>query len=326
MLTTPARIPKVKEGLKLKTAVLTTFDLDMDALHVLLEDENIPEKYIVFYGGGAFIDGTFHKNLVADCTFPSGIPNYPVTITHGKVWLFEYEDKEGALSYHLIIHSANISGHDAIEIGVELKGTPSEKPPLCNKGISEYFSALTEHMHPDTANYAEKKDRMLELLSRLKNVSFSVAEGFKTDRFRLVSLGTGLPMLNTINNSIFSMCSSYDEFVIAAPIIDHKLLELAKKGAGESGRIIVVTNPSTIEDQLNRGVSGIEFRMPKSGRYVHAKLYLRRLGDRIDLYTGSMNPTVFSVNHNIEMMIHLINPKGIHSLDEFLFEFFGELI
>ena len=318
----PISIPQIPEGSDLVNAVLTTFDLDMNTLEELLKNERSPEKYLVFYGGGSFTFCEHLKDLVIDCTFPSEDPAYPVTITHAKVWLFEYQDKAGNYSYHLMIHSRNITSQNNIEIAVHLTGHPGKDEAPSSYGLIQFMEALTEHMRDDTASYEHKKERLLALTKRLENAIFSISDKWQTPDFKVVSLGTGFPLLSTMNNSIFSLCSSYDELVICAPLMDHKLIKKAQEGMHENGRLIIVTNHESIEDQKSRGLANVTFLTLKSGRYIHAKFYLRRLGDRFDLYLGSMNPTIFSVYQNLEMMVHLKNPHGITSTMGFLEDFF----
>ena len=327
--------PVLPENYKLNIAIVTTYDVEVDVLKKMLAGQRDKDRFLIFYGGGDFLEGPAGQkreevlqSQIIDITLPSGNPDYPLVINHGKVWLFEYISETGDYEYRLVIGSRNISSFENLEIGVMLRSVPCKEDDQRALWLMSYLEAITDCMNEKDTGQLKygTTDKVLELNKRLEKVSFAIDGKWESDDYRIVTLFPGAMLINRINNSIFAMCRDYDELVICSPFIDYKLLQMSLSGKRENGRVVVISN-KTVIDEL-KAVAGnsscIVFLMPGNKKYVHAKFFLRRREDRFDLYLGSMNATGHGLNQNYEVMIHINDPAGVSSADEFIYDVIGE--
>ncbi|MBQ2070454.1 MAG: hypothetical protein II467_05950, partial [Bacilli bacterium] len=80
-----------------------------------------------------------------------------------------------------------------------------------------------------------------------------------------------------------------------------------------------ITQPLTAADMIKKGVTNVNYVLPKGDRYIHAKVFLCKSSDgEYDLYAGSMNLTEYAYSKNDEFMVKVKRIKPIENVSSFL--------
>ena len=324
-------IPDSPSGYHLEEAVLTTFDLDMDTLQNLIGPDREAEKFIVFRGDGLFSDSSGSQTVadslvdqIVKAAWPVSEQGFPEAFFHAKVWLFEYQNISRDRLWHLIIHSSNIHPYNNLETGLVFTGTDTGEAQFATEPLRALFQNLLQFITDDIPKAEEKRERLDNLICRLETVcfqpyipsSFSPVQQAALSCKRIFFNG---PFCN--GNTFFD--EPYDEMLAVSPVItSERLLTLADKAAS-GGRCVVLTNPETAGKVLSESIPNVCWLVfSPQDPFVHAKLFLRRQGEKWDLFCGSMNLTEYAMDRNIEFMVHLESP-AVNSIESFLAAFAG---
>ncbi len=308
------------EGTVLQAALLTTFDLDVSLLSALPTDPASAKRILVFHGDGRLQDCAaddplqeLKRSMLIPVIFPPGENGWPKAHAHGKIWLFAFSDPDGTLQYRLSVHSRNLYIDDNLENQVIFSGRDVGLPQSKTKPLADYLAALrpfTEQVEP---NRQEKLLLLDGLIAALSTVRLEPLPAYACEDYELIG--------PRMNGAAF-LRQGYDEILIICQRIQHGGLSLITKAGNPGSQCTAVSNLSSIRELLAEGpVEPLLLPQSKEGKYVHAKIFLIRRGDRWDLYSGSMNLTAFAVRRNMEFMVHLKNPAFIRSGAGFLSAF-----
>ncbi len=303
--------PELPEGYSLKQALLTTYDFDWETLKSLPIDLQQPEKYLIFFDN---TQTDLSENVTEYIPFrkmlvKTSSDEKKAAAVHGKIWLFLYESASGSRKWHLIIHSTNISCYDNLEIKAELTGTETDRIQPKNGPLIDYLRELTEYLPPEGTD-DEKRLRFDQIISGLEKVQFTPLQEYACeDHDFLIPRTDGAAFL----------FQPYDELLVVSPFIQREELNGLIECGRENASCTVLSNVETIRCILKEGPAAarlIPFGDLK--HFVHAKVYLRRIGTKWELCLGSMNLKATSMRSNLEIMVRMVNPQRINSIPGFL--------
>ncbi len=287
-------------------AVLTTFDFDMDSFRAEAGEEK--DNYIVFRGDGLYQNKDNETAGIVQISFPSDESKWPERYFHPKVSIYRYFKENSRPLYRLRIGSKNLYPFDNIETSVCFEGQRAEKTIEKNRPLIDFLAFLIRAL-PDGSS---KKGQLQQLAEEIEQVDFRLLPPFGSEQYEFVFQGIDRsPMFE----------GGFDELLVLSPSIDIDELKRISASAGPNARIAVVSKPATLLDLVDKDASNIELLNLPLDKYLHAKLYLLRFGNRFDLFLGSMNLTRFAVHKNVEAMVYLRDVKGIESTTSFLSDF-----
>ena len=287
-----------KENFRLNTAILTTFDFEPNTFFSLPFTMEEFHRFLVFCGEGMEqYDDPPEESEAYACLNRIRIPvqfdKRPDGLSsgylHGKIILQEYTDETGQYFYHLVIQSANLTGHDNLETVVEYTGKRAGSVQEKTKPLIQYLQDLSAYI-PENAEFEERGEQMERLIRHLSYVCFEPVHECQND-------GWSFLYGNAIRETLFQPC---DEMIAVCPFIQDSVLEQLKAAAG---KLTVVSGTPMIMSLLKQGITDVEF-VPVSPKktYLHAKLYLRRTGSSWQIVSGSANLTEYSLTRNMEFM------------------------
>lgn len=309
------KLPDIPINYHLKKAFLSTFDLDENILKELIDINDI-DKYLIVRGDGEYISLDDNNSPIKD-----RIVNVFYELTnkklknnkyqaekyyHAKIWLFIYENDEKNIISKLIIQSKNIYPYDSIETSINLIGHKVDNVCEKNTPLINYFNALLGFTIDD-----EKIEFIKYLIDVIKYQSFILEDNqYEADDFEIIT-----PYCKDIS----LLKDEYDEVLVISPFINVDNINQLLNKKKENGRCVVISIDKTIESLIISDVKDVNYITSNiSDKYIHAKIYLVRKDNIWDLYLGSMNLSDFSINKNVEAMIHLKNVKNITSIESFL--------
>lgn len=300
--------------------IIATFDFDMGTFLSKIGEGNM-SKTVVFRGDGEYENDTdVPDEEIIKVAFEKEEGKNYAPFMHAKLSLFCYESEGGKKSFKLIVGSQNIHIYDNIEANVEFEGTLGEKRHPLNAPIVSLLKGLLPFIKADQI---EKRSLMQEAIDDLPFVSLKPASN---DRDYLQSLAANAGSFlfhGPICKELPLFKKNYDELLVVAPFITPDIFSLLKQRLSEDKRIVVLTNGPTVESLLHDGFLDERFLFLKTDRFIHAKLFLGRVGNQYDLYLGSMNLTEYAVNRNRELMVEFPSLNGIEGFPSFLSKFLG---
>ena len=313
------RLPVVPNNYHLEKAFLSTFDLDENILSDLI-DKNDANKFLIVRGDGEYVPHKDDNNPIKDRVAPiffeltdKKLQNgkyQPVSFHHAKIWWFIYENDAGNKISKLIIQSKNIHSYDSIEVQVSFLGERASEKQSKNNPLKAYFESLLPFLN------GEKADFIQSLIEEIPYYSFKLENNdYQADDFEFIT-----PYCK--DSSLFS--NEYDEILIIAPFINVETINALLTKKKEGGRCVILSQAKINESLIISDVKGVQYLSPNvPNKFVHSKVYLVRRDSTWDLYVGSMNLSDYSVNKNIEAMVHLKNVKNINNIESFLKQFIG---
>ena len=308
--------PEVPLHYHLKNAILSTFDLDENLLVSSIKEEDY-QKYLIIRGDGDYVSlNEEHpiKNRIVKVFFELTkrvIENnklQSVKYHHPKIWLFIYENDHHEEIAKLVIQSENIYPYDSKEIAINFSGNKVKEEQVKNKPLLDYYDSLMPFLNK------EQKEFVSSIAKKLGYFNFQL-EDYEADDFEIIA-----PCCKDI--SLFK--NEYDDILVITPFINVGPIKKLLANKKEGGKCVVLSRPSIIESLIISDVNNAGFISSDiSDKFIHSKIYLVRKGNNWDLYAGSMNLSDYSIEKNIEAMVHLKNVKGIDTIESFLSRFLG---
>lgn len=300
-------LPKVPDHYHLVKGFISTFDLDENLLATLINKEDI-DKYLIIRGDGEYTPIEDKDNPLKDRVVPiffeatkkklSNNKYQPVSYHHAKIWLFIYENDLGDKRSTLVIKSQNIYPYNSIEVSISFNGKKEKEIQNKNNPLVDYFKCLLPHLDDN------KKEFINYLIEEVKYYHYSInnKELDSEDYEFITPICKDIPLLK----------KEYDEILIISPFITVESISTLLNKKKDNGRCIIITQSKIIESLILSGIKEAIYISPNiSDKFIHSKLYIVRYGSTYDIYLGSMNLSDYSINKNIEAIVHLSNVKNI---------------
>ncbi len=310
--------PKISR--QLRYLIETTFDFDMGIF--LQETKGLDrKKVLVFRGDGPYKNDTdIPDNEIVKVTFPLEEGETYPRFMHAKFAFSCFEGEGGQIAYRLEIGSKNICAYDNIEAGVTFIGKQTDQSKPGNEPLLRLLQSLEPCLQEGIADVEAKRALLKEAIKDIPSLHFRVEEREAAIQNTLI----GVPSFvfhgpHCSNLPLFK--NQYDELLIVSPFISPDALAQIKKQLPPDSRCTIFTNPSTVESLLHDGLLSERYLFLNTDRFIHAKLYLARKGEKFVLYLGSMNLTDYAINKNLELMVEFPNVPGIKSVSDFLSSF-----
>ena len=314
------KLPIVPHSYHLLKGFLSTFDLDESLLNELV-DRNDINKYLFVRGDGEYIpleDETNPlKQRIVNIFYEltnkklSNGKYQPVKYHHAKIWFFIYENDEGDVVSKLIIQSENIYPYNSLETSISFVGNRVKDKVEKNSPLVSYFTSLLPFLDDEKSLFVKT------LIDEISHQSFRLEnDEYEVDDFEFITP-------NCQSMSLFD--NEYDELLVIAPFVNVDNINQLLTKKKPHGRCVLLTQPMISESLIISDVKDIQYITSNvTDKFIHAKIYLVRMGDRWDIYLGSMNLSEYSISKNVEAMVHLKNVKNIKSVESFLNRFIGK--
>lgn len=307
------------------------------------------EKMIVFCEGGQIkmpsnpsTLSLLLEKVIIPVMLPKakGIQHYPAF--HPKTWIIRYENDAGDYKYRFAVLSRNLTFDRSWDVCFAMDSSEDIACAEKSLPLTHYLEFLREQVDSKHQDARGKRATLRKLAEELQTVSFTTdSKEFGSD-FEIMPLGIGTHGYQMEKDPLFCKNHhiakySFHELVVFSPFISGSLIEHWNDGdhtlTGTSRVLITrkselskVTSEQadkfliyTLKDDIVDGEDAISSENEnKQKQDIHAKIYLRRKYQDVDLYLGSMNATYSAVYKNVEMMIRLRTRQKHYSGEELL--------
>lgn len=305
------KFPYRLEGFALKKALITTFDFDYEVAESLVGKES-PDKFLFIRGDGLFKEkeNSEINSRVYKIFYPLIDDKIAKKYFHPKLLLALYENEVGDYRFLLRVGSKNLYPFNNLECGVSFLGkvgTSNKNNEVLQGFLKEIASIL--NTNPEVRLFLD------ELIGKLNHIGFSICGDSYLDSLiessQVEFIGPSCAKIGIVE-------ADYEEVVVISPNVSDSLLSsLANKS-----KVTLVTQPLMVASLIKKGVTNVNYIIPKSERYIHAKVFLcKKSNGEFDLYAGSMNLTEYAYYKNDEFMIKAKGLKNIDSIPSFLMNF-----
>lgn len=346
-------------SLDLETLIAATISLglsgEMDSkllqnpLSKLNALQNVADKVVLFCEAGQ-IHAPSKQNalafllekMVVEVALPKDRSGYPAF--HAKTWILSYANGAGNRKYRFLVLSRNLTFDRSWDVGFAMESDEKIRQKKKTRPILDFLEFLAGII-PDSENSARKK-LVRALGAELADVSFSLGSKEFEENFEILPLGIGANSYRMTGDALFGSeigkaDSTFDELVVMTPFLSQKIIAGLNGPwrCPSEGKRTLITRRSELEklkpsdvknfsvyvlkDEIIDGESVISDEVAeKKMQDIHAKIYLRRKGDDVDLYFGSMNASVSALERNVEMMVRLRTKSRHLNASKFLADIF----
>ena len=284
--------------------------------------------------------------------FDNKIKRYPAF--HPKMWLVEYKNKEGNNRYRLIVMSRNMTFDHNWDVACSLEGYKSDVEEDESDNIILFLEFLKEQIIIESSFSNSHINDINYFINTLKTIRFEYDDRF--DAFSFLPLGIGDYGYNMNDDELFT--DKFDDLVVMSPFIPGSVIKEFNRDsmANSDAKRTLITRKSELniissgqasnfdvyvmKDDIVDGESVIsdgESHSEISGgdeisdplvedvyrQDIHAKVYIRRTGENVDLYLGSMNASYAAINSNVETVLYLNTSVDQYSTEDFLDDIMG---
>ena len=248
---------------------------------------------------------------------------------HPKFWLLRFVNENNEFLYRTIVLSRNLTFNRNWDVSFVMDGVESSKTSK-NNPLINFLNYLSLHIK----DY-NKKEKIKEIMDSLHYVEFKLnSDEFKDFEFVV----NGIDDESDIKNQpLFK--ENFDEVLIMSPFLSSNIIKDFNERSSKNAKLMLFTHSSslsklksedcdkfdiyTLKDEVVDGESIIsENAQDFQKQDIHAKLYMTRKGNDVDLYLGSLNASHNAVYGNVEFMIRLKTTKkylNINKLSRDLF-------
>lgn len=249
---------------------------------------------------------------------------------HPKLWLARYENDEEFL-YRLVVLSRNLTFDKSWDISFVMEGQITDEESNKNDAIIDFIDYLS-----DFSTKKEKTVIMEEIRDELKYVHFNL-NSKEFDDFKFILNGIG-EKYHIQNQPLFT--DSLDELLIMSPFLSKDTINNFNLRKNHNSKALFLTqlgslgslneknsnnfNVYVLKDEIVNGQNNEDSRINPPFD-IHAKIYIVKTDNELNLYLGSLNASYNALWGNIEFMIKLkVNKKiSFQNLIEDIFN--GEL-
>lgn len=249
---------------------------------------------------------------------------------HPKFWLLRYKNDKDKVKYRIIVLSRNLTFDRSWDISFTMDGEITD-----NDNQNESLIAFIEYL-TDFSTNQEKTDKIKEILKELPSVTFKLNDKTFYD-FDLIPNGIN-EKFEIQNYPLFT--EDFNELLIMSPFLSESTIEyFNSRGSKRAKRILITQKNSlgklkpedcdnfdiyTLKDQIIDGESLITEEAEEIFQHdIHAKMFMVRQGNLIDIYLGSLNASHNALNGNIEFMVRLRRKGGSYFFDKIADEIFN---
>lgn len=290
--------------------------------------------------------------------FDRKLNRYPAF--HPKVWLLEYVDSDGRKKYRFVIMSRNMTFDHSWDVACCMDGVSVESGDARTRSVIDFLMFLKRQLNRELANYESQNDALSYMINALSLVRFEKDQEFSD--FMILPLGIGSSAYDITGDSLFRdnfhelvvMSPFLSRSVIENLNKEEKALHGAKRtlitrrselsklqgGAASNFDIFVMKdevidgeNSESEDEHIQLEITGADSIESERGepeqadeankQDIHAKIYIRRKNDTVDLYLGSMNASYAAIYANVEMMLRLRTRRKVLNGELFLDEIMG---
>lgn len=325
------------EGFRFTRAVATTYSLDFETLiaaivplalqgdiddkelqtnpvAILQAVRKVVGRLVVFCEAGQIKVPAAHNklaslldNVIVEVALPRSGNRYPSF--HPKTWLVEYENEEGEHVWRYVVLSRNLTRDQSWDVAVSLDGARKRGNYAMTRQILPFYKFLRGKVYKG-AGTERQKAVVKDIISSLdEGVSFTLENPF--DSIRVFPMGVDRSLMPP---DIFRVDEPFDDLVVISPFLSETLIKKLNGDENESGcrkRVLISRSaafgklkPSDADRFRKYMLRGVATESAEI-QDLHAKIYLRRVGSRTELWLGSANATVSGMRKNVEMMICL---------------------
>lgn len=290
--------------------------------------------------------------------FDQKLNRYPAF--HPKVWLLEYVDSDDRKKYRFVIMSRNMTFDHSWDVACCMNGVSVESGDVGTRPMIDFLQFLKGQLNRELANYERQNDDLAYMINALASVRFEKDQEFS--EFMILPLGIGLAGYDMAGDSLFrdnfhelvvmspfltgSVIGDLNKEEKTLPGTKRTLItrrsELSKlQGETASNFDIYVMKDEVIDgensesedeylqqddidaDNSDSERDELEQEDETNKQDIHAKIYIRRKNDVVDLYLGSMNASYAAIHANVEMMLRLRTRRKVLNGESFLDEIMG---
>ena len=269
------------------------------------------------------------------------ISRYPAF--HPKTWLLEYENSEGNNIYRFVVMSRNMTFDHSWDIACALDGELMKGEQRTSLPLRNFFKYLRTQLDNELSDF-DRQDKDIEyFINTIPRIRFNAEERFSS--FKIMPLGIGKSGYDMSSDPLFN--ENFHELVVMTPFLSSSVIQNLnsdwKSLTGTERTLITrktelskLTRSKTsnfdvyvMKDEIVDGESAISESDSETGaeslpkQDVHAKVYIRRKNNNVDLYIGSMNASTAAINSNVEMVLYLQTRKGVLNGRSFLDDVMG---
>ena len=280
---------------------------------------------------------------------------------HPKTWLLEYSGTNGRKKYRFVVMSRNMTFDHSWDVACRMDGEPTESVDTRTKPIIDFLRFLRTQLNKKLANYERQNNDLEYITEALSSVRFQQDAEFSD--FAVLPLGIGAAGYNMAEDSLlrenFHELVVMSPFLTGSVIRDlnrdekslqgttrtliTRRTELTKLQDGDASNFdiyvmkdeVIDGESSESEDETLLQAEETEEGNPEpegddrrqedelNKQDIHAKLYIRRKNNAVDLYLGSMNASSAAIHSNVEMMLRLRTRSNVLNGDKFLDDIMG---
>lgn len=265
---------------------------------------------------------------------------------HPKTWVLQYRNQEGQRKYRFVVLSRNLTFDRSWDVSICIESSDAVSQPEKTKPIISFLHFLQKQIGNAIPGYPEKRRLIDELSTELRDVAFSLENHRFGENFTIMPLGIGSEGFDLSRDPLYCQFPgkadySFNELVVFSPFLSGSVIGYWNRPehtlAGTTRTLITRRSelPKLTADKVSRFrifvlkdeiVDGEDFitdeEFEKQKQDIHAKIYIRRKYNNVDLYIGSMNASYAAIHENVEMMIRIGTRWKYYGGQNFLEEIF----
>lgn len=317
-------------------------DLLQNPISMLNALVKVSEKILIFCEAGQIKKPSTPSPLMLlldQMVIPVTLPRKPgkgrYPAFHPKTWVLQYRNREGLRKYRFVVLSRNLTFERSWDVSICIESSDRVYQPEKTEPIISFLRFLRGQISSAVSDYQQKQQLVRVLETELDGISFSLDDRKFGENFTIMPLGIGPEGYDLTQDPLYYQFSwkanySFHELVVFSPFLSSSVIdywnkpehtlngttrtlitrrsELSKLTAAQVSRFRVYV----LKDDIVDGEDNIsDETSEKQKQDVHAKIYIRRKYQDVDLYIGSMNASHAAIHENVEMMIR-IGTRGKH--------------
>ncbi len=267
------------------------------------------------------------------------INRYPAF--HPKTWLLEFSNTDGKKKYRVVIMSRNMTFDHSWDVAYFMDGEPAEEDAGIQPLI-DFLRFLRKQLNKKFSHHLQQDNILAYMINAVSTVRFSPDAAFS--EFMILPLGIGANGYDMSSDPLLT--DNFHELVIMSPFLTGSVIgelndgkksltgtkrtlitrrtELPKiQGEKASNFDIYVMRDKVFDVETSISDGEENHQEETSKQDIHAKVYIRRKNNAVDLYLGSMNASYAAIHSNVEMMIRLRTKGSILNGEIFLDDIMG---
>lgn len=274
----------------------------------------------------------------------AGSERYPAF--HPKTWILQYRNQEGLRRYRFVVLSRNLTFDRSWDVSMWIDSSEAVSQPEKTKPIISFLGFLQERISCTVSDYQQKLRLVRALSADLEGVSFSLEDQKFGENFTIMPLGIGQEGFDLTLDPLYSQQPgganySFHELVVFSPFLSSSVIDYwnrPKHSLTGTTRTLITRRSElpkltsaqvshfqvfVLKDDIVDGEEQISDESEeKQKQDIHAKIYIRRKNQDVDLYIGSMNASHAAMHENVEMMIRIGTRWKYYGGEKFLKELF----